>query len=1031
MKNKVLLIGAGPIIIGQACEFDYSGVQACKILKKYGYKVILINNNPASIMTDKDMSYKSYVEPINIFSLKKIIKLEKPNFIIPTIGGQTSLNLTIELDKYNILKQYNIKILGSNIKAIKNSENRNIFRKVMINNKIPILKSYSVNNIFDSNKIRKKYYNQNIYNLIIRPSYTLGGLGGGITKKKKDFLKLSKKGLLLSSINNITIEESICGFKELELEVLTDKLNKIVVCSIENLDPVGIHTGDSISLSPIQTLTNFEYQNIRKLAFKAIKKIGIKNSGVNVQFAINKNNGRIYIIEINPRLSRSSALASKATGYPIAKVSILLAIGKKIHNIYNEIFIKKIPMAYEPSLDYIVFKSPKFSNEKFSNNLIKLDIQMKSTGESMGIGLNILDSLQKSLLGLKLQIQGLVKQTIEKRFFLYFIKDGHSNRINNVYDSFRSGINVSLILYISDIDPYFLGKLLKLTEIENELILYGIFSRFCLLKIKKFGLSDYFISNILKISILDIFKIKEKFKIFPTYKKIDTCSSEFDINNFYLYSNYYSYNENIKTDKNLILIGSGPNRIGQGLEFDYCCVHASFYLKRKNYNSIIINCNPVTVSTDYDISNKLYFVPINIEEIVNIYRLELPIGLILQYSGQLNYDFLKYLKIFKNIKILGTCIKSILVTENRDKFRKILKLIKIISPKSFVILNEKNFLNKFKGIKLPILIRPSYVLAGDSMKLIFHKRNIVKYYNKYIYKKLIDFPIIIDKFISNSNEFDIDCITNGKNIFICFIIQHIEPAGIHSGDSAGFIEKLPLYIYKKINKILIRISKKLKLSGIFNMQVIIKNNKIYVIEINPRASRTIPYLMKYYNYNLISNSLKLILVKESNFVNRFYLKKKNLFAFKESIFSFNKFKKSDPILGPEMKSTGEIIGIEKNNIWGAFLKTQEFIKNNNNIAFIYNKYNFFIKNISFSLNKINYSYFYINKNKVLLKNILFNFLNKMSFVFIYPDYLDNKLLKKIRIFLKEKNITMFLTFKSIKYFSFSLKEIIKIKIYNL
>ncbi|MGX7589449.1 carbamoyl-phosphate synthase large subunit [Candidatus Vidania fulgoroideorum] len=954
-NKKILVIGSGAILIGQACEFDYSGVQACKTFKNENMKVILLNNNPATVMTDDIYNDRTYFKPINLFNLKKIIKKEKPEYIYSSVGGQTSINLLLDLYKN---KKYikKVKLLGINFKAIKNSESRKKFKNIMKKNNLPIAYSKIARNIKESLKIRKKIIKKTKNkNISIRPSYTLGGLGGGISNNLNNFINICKKGILLSKNKEIIIEESLYGFKEIELEILIDKDNNFInVCSIENFDPVGIHTGDSICFSPIQTLTNKEYQRIRLISKKTIKKLGIKCGGANIQFALNSYLNRIIIIEVNPRMSRSSALASKATGYPIAEISTKLSLKYNLNNINNKI-IKKITSFFEPSIDYIVTKSPLFCVEKFGYYKILINNQMKSVGESMSIGENFEDSIQKSLNN---NINGFLNETFEKKNLYKKIFFPNNERIDNIYEFIKFGKSIKLINYLSKIDCFFLNKIKNIIVLENKIKKKKIIKKNFFIILKKKGISDKKISILSNNKLKNIINYRIKNKIFPCYKRVDNCSREFDtfINYYYSsYSNFCEYND--KKKKKVIILGSGPNNIGQGIEFDYCCVHASFYLKSKNYISVILNNNPETVSTDHDISNFLFFLSPNFENLFNLFKKINPFGVLIQFCGQLSNSILNYIKKYK-IKILGTSIKNIKKTENRKKFKKEINKINLLQPKSFMLKKEEDF--KKKKFDFPNLLRPSFVLGGKDMKVINNKYDLINYYNLYIKNKKINFPILVDEYLKCCLEIDVDGISNGKNSYIFPVIEHVEKVGIHSGDSTSFIPTfLKKNVIKKIKKISKKISLKFNLIGSFNIQFALdkRKRKIYIIELNPRASRTIPFLIKSIKTNIIKKSMDCI------FFNKINIKKKKIYMYfmKEPVFSFLKFKNSDVILGPEMKSTGEIISIGK-NIYYTYYNSQISVglKNFKYINLLVNDKK--ILKLSKKTNKIIY------KKKIKIKN---------------------------------------------------------------
>ena len=927
--KTILVVGAGPIIIGQACEFDYSGTQACKALKDEGYKVILINSNPATIMTDPGVADKTYIEPITLEVLEKILKKEKPNAILPTMGGQTALNLAMEAEKKGILKKYKIELIGANSKAISNAEDRKKFRKNMLDIGLDLPKSKVVNHTRDAAKVLKQIG----LPAIIRPAFTLGGLGGGIAKTKKEYLKIVKDGLHESPVNQILIEECLEGWKEFEMEVVRDKKdNCIIICSIENIDPMGIHTGDSITVAPALTLTDKEYQFMRNASIACLRKIGVETGGSNVQFAINPKDGRMVIIEMNPRVSRSSALASKATGFPIAKVAAKLAVGYTLDELKNEI-TKTTPASFEPSIDYVVTKIPRFTFEKFSTSKAVLGTSMKSVGEAMAIGRNFKESLQKALVSLETGFSGLdrifplSKKEIEKE-----LRKNIPNRILLAAEAFRKKINIKRIHQLCKIDPWFLEQIKEIVDEENKIQKKGLpknYNEFN--RIKSIGFSDKKLSEITKISEEIVRKKRTALKVLPVYKKVDTCAAEFKSFTPYMYSTYqrnYALNTECEAEpssrKKIIILGGGPNRIGQGIEFDYCCCQASYALKDSGYETIMINCNPETVSTDYDTSDRLYFEPLKEEYVYNIIKKEQHkgnlVGIIAQFGGQTPIRLAKFLHDNK-LPILGTQYTSIDLAEDRDRFRKLLDRLKLKQAESGIAKTYKQAIQIAEKIGLPLMVRPSYVLGGRAMEIV-HEKSQLKNFVEEAFKAAEDNPILIDKFISHAMEVDVDAISDGKEVFIAGIMQHIEEAGIHSGDSACSLP--PISIKPKLITEIEVQTKKLALAlgvkGFMNIQFAIKNDEIYVIEVNPRASRTVPFVSKAKGLPLAKIASRVMAGEK---LSKFNLKgkNKNLFAVKEAVFPFNKFPNSDLLLGPEMKSTGEVMGFDK-DFGMAYAKSQ-------------------------------------------------------------------------------------------------------------
>ena len=924
--KKILILGAGPIVIGQACEFDYSGVQACKALKEEGYSVVLVNSNVATIMTDPEMADATYIEPINHSIVEKIIKIEKPDAILPTMGGQTALNCALDLDRLGILKKYKVEMIGASKKAIDLAEDRSLFKDAMSEINLETAKSFIVKDIEDAIEKQKKIG----FPVIIRPSFTLGGSGGGIAYNIEEFIEISKRGLDISPTTEILLEESLLGWKEYEMEVVRDSNdNCIIICSIENLDPMGVHTGDSITVAPAQTLTDKEYQVMRNASIAILRKIGVDTGGSNVQFAVNPKNGKLVVIEMNPRVSRSSALASKATGFPIAKIAAKLAIGYSLDELKNEITSGATPASFEPTIDYVVTKIPRFAFEKFPKSNNRLTTQMKSVGEVMSIGRNFQESLQKALSSLELDISGLDEieelKNLDESKFEYELKEPGPNRILYVAEAFRRKYTVDKIYRISSIDPWFLEQIFDLIIIEKEMLGKKIndISPDDLLSYKKKGFTDIKISQLMGTSEHIVRKKREKNNIKPVYKRVDTCAAEFPTSTSYLYSTYEKFCEALPTkNKKIIVIGSGPNRIGQGIEFDYCCVHASKAAQELGYETIMINCNPETVSTDYDTSDRLYFEPITLESVLNIVDIEKPDGVIVQYGGQTPLKLVNDLAKF-NVPIIGTSPKSIDAAEDREKFKNILKDIGVLQPPNSTARNKNQAIKEAEKIGYPIIVRPSYVLGGRAMEVIYDSEELKKYITEAV-KVSNDAPVLIDKFLNEAVEIDVDAVRDlNGDVYIAGIMQHIEEAGVHSGDSACSI---PAYSINKtqidlIKKNTIKMANKLNVNGLMNVQFAIKDKKLFVIEVNPRASRTIPFVSKAIGISVAKVAAKSMLgvsIKKQklpkNINHKFYY-------VKEVVFPFLKFPGVDPILGPEMKSTGEVMGIGK-TFAEAFAKSQ-------------------------------------------------------------------------------------------------------------
>ena len=922
--KSIFIIGAGPIVIGQACEFDYSGTQACKALKEEKYRVILLNSNPATIMTDPDIADSTYIEPINSEIIEQIIKKEKPDAILPTMGGQTALNAVLEIEKKGLLKKYNIELIGANLNSIKKAEDRKLFKKTMSKLGLKTPKSFVVKNLKEAKKVLKKLS----LPVIIRPSFTLGGLGGGTARNIKNFIKICSEGLNYSPINEVLIEESVLGWKEYELEVVRDKNdNCIVICSIENIDPMGVHTGDSITVAPALTLTDKEYQIMRNASFSILREIGVDTGGSNVQFAINPKNGDMVVIEMNPRVSRSSALASKATGFPIAKVAAKLAIGLTLDEIKNDI-TKTTPCSFEPTIDYVVTKIPRFTFEKFTGTKNILGTSMKSVGEVMAIGRNFCESIQKAIRSLDKGYDGLFHDKLKKND----IERPSPIRIFQIADLLRKKEQINVIHKRTKIDKWFLREIKKIIDYENIIKKKGIpKNKDSLLHIKSLGFSDKRLALLTNKKERDIKNLRKKFDVKPVYKRVDTCAAEFLSLTPYMYSTYEKIPKNIDNceskptnKKKVIIIGGGPNRIGQGIEFDYCCVHASYALKKKKIETIMINCNPETVSTDYDTSDRLYFEPLTPEDVIEIIKVEKRkgklLGLILQFGGQTPLNLAKYL-VNEKIKILGTSLDSIDIAEDRKKFKKIIKDIKIKQPANLTANNINEAKKCLNTIGLPLIIRPSYVLGGKAMEIINEKREFFKYIEQAL-KITKKSPLLIDSYLKSAIEIDVDAISDGNQVFVAGIMEHIEEAGIHSGDSACVIPPYTLNkkIIKKIKEQTKKLALALKVKGLINIQFAVQDDNVYIIEANPRASRTVPFVAKATGIPIAKIAALIMIGKK---IKDFKLKKNkfNHIAVKESVFPFSKFDGSDIILGPEMKSTGEAMGIDF-SFGKAFAKSQ-------------------------------------------------------------------------------------------------------------
>ena len=924
--SSILIIGAGPIIIGQACEFDYSGAQACKALKDAGYRVILVNSNPATIMTDPLLADATYIEPIHWENIEKIIEIEKPDAILPTMGGQTALNSALSLAKEGVLKKHGVILIGASREAIDKAEDRQLFDQTMQSIGIETPKSGIAHNLDDALRVQKEVG----FPAIIRPSFTMGGTGGGIAYNIEEFKAICEKGLELSPTSELLIDESLIGWKEFEMEVVRDKKdNCIIICSIENFDPMGVHTGDSITIAPAQTLTDKEYQRMRNASFAILREIGVETGGSNVQFAVNPEDGRMIVIEMNPRVSRSSALASKATGFPIAKVAALLSVGYTLDELQNDITGGLTPASFEPSIDYIVTKIPKFAFEKFTQANDRLTTQMKSVGEVMAIGTNFQESLQKALCSMEEGLDGLnsvlsKKDNAEEKL-RYELSFPGPQRIFYVADAIRHGWSIEKINHLCGIDFWFLNEIKNIINQEKilkEKNLQDINSEE-LFSLKKIGYSDSRLASLLRSSEADVRSHRIKNDIKPVFKRVDTCAAEFLTSTCYMYSTYGGECEsNVTNNKKVMVLGSGPNRIGQGIEFDYCCVHASLAMQEEGYESIMVNCNPETVSTDYDVSNRLYFEPVTSEKIMDIIEIENPSGAIIQFGGQTPLKLASTLE-GAGVNILGTDVDAIDRSEDRERFQELVEKLDLKQPMNITVRNTEEALISASNIGYPIVVRPSYVLGGRAMQLV-HNDNELEIYLKEAVEVSNKKPILLDSYLTDAIEIDVDVISDGVNILIGGILQHIEQAGIHSGDSACSLPpyNLSIEIINELERQSINIAKELNIIGLMNIQFAVKDQEIFIIEVNPRASRTVPFISKAISSSLVMAASKAMIGKsllDQNFSNKL---PESLYFVKEAVLPFDKFPLVDPILGPEMKSTGEVMGIGK-NFGEAYAKAQK------------------------------------------------------------------------------------------------------------
>ena len=908
--KTILVIGAGPIVIGQGCEFDYSGTQAIKALKEEGYKVVLINSNPATIMTDPQFSDRTYIEPITVQYVEEIIQKEKPDAILPTVGGQTALNVAMDLDNQGILEKYNVELIGANKKAIETAESREQFKEAMLDIGLDLPYGHTIQSLEEG----KKLLDNISLPAIIRPSFTLGGSGGSVAYNEEEFEGSIEKGLKESPTGQVLVEEYLLGWKEYELELIRDPNdNVIIICSIENIDPMGIHTGDSITVAPAMTLTDKEFQHMRNAAIKCIRKIGVDTGGSNVQFAINPKDGRMVIIEMNPRVSRSSALASKATGFPIAKIAAKLAVGYSLDELKNDITNKTLA-AFEPTIDYIVTKLPRFDFEKFSSASGKLGVQMQSVGEAMSIGRTFRESFQKAFRSLELNLPGLStkdprNEDLEiKRYRsldISSLNDGSAFRILKVKEAIKEKFTIEEIHNNTGIDPWFLNEIAEIVYLENH---HNSLDDLELLK--KNGFSDIQVGALTNRTAEEIRHMRKERDLKPVFKVVDTCAGEFTAETPYSYSAYESTHDIKPLDgRKVMILGGGPNRIGQGIEFDYCCVQAVYGLREAGYKSIMVNCNPETVSTDFDLADRLYFEPITFEDIMNIIEFEKPDGVLVQFGGQTPLKIAEQLT-NEGVKIFGTSSASIDLAENREEFAKIIKKLKIQIPEYCIAKNYEEIINFGEIAQFPVLVRPSYVLGGRAMQIVYNKEQLVDYVFRSA-EATNDHPILIDQFIENAFEFDVDALCDGEEVFIAGIMQHIEEAGVHSGDSSCVLP--PYDMSSKVKKDIIDMTTKLALElnvvGLINLQFAVKDNEVYVLEVNPRSSRTVPFVSKYSNVPLANIAAQLSVGKK---IKDFNLKENNFkhTAVKKAVLPFKKFKDEKVFLGPEMKSTGEVMGID-------------------------------------------------------------------------------------------------------------------------
>ncbi|GAC1625587.1 MAG: carbamoyl-phosphate synthase large subunit [Nevskia sp.] len=912
--KSILIIGAGPIVIGQACEFDYSGAQACKALRSEGYRVILVNSNPATIMTDPDMADATYIEPIRWQTVARIIEKERPDAVLPTMGGQTALNCALDLAREGVLEKFNCELIGANAHAIDLAEDRQKFRDAMTEIGLGSARSGVAHSMQEA-----KYIQEQVgYPVVIRPSFTLGGSGGGIAYNVQEFEEIVLRGLDLSPTTEVLIEESLLGWKEFEMEVVRDRLdNCIIVCSIENFDPMGVHTGDSITVAPAQTLTDKEYQRMRDAAAAILREVGVETGGSNVQFAVNPDTGRMTVIEMNPRVSRSSALASKATGFPIAKIAAKLAVGYTLDELRNEITGGVTPASFEPSIDYVVTKIPRFTFEKFPTADSRLTTQMKSVGEVMAIGRNFQESLQKALRGLEVGSDGfdpIVPDFSEASLtkIREELATPRANRIWYVGDAFRAGMSIAEIFRLSKIDPWFLEQIEELIATEGEIAAEKIskITKDTMLRFKRLGFADRRIAALLGVKAASVRARRHKLNIRPVYKRVDTCAAEFATSTAYMYSTYEEECEAAPTDrKKVMVLGGGPNRIGQGIEFDYCCVHAAMALREDGYETIMINCNPETVSTDYDTSDRLYFEPLTFEDVMEIIELEKPKGVIVQFGGQTPLKLARALEA-AGAPIIGTSPDSIDLAEDRERFQKLVDELKLLQPPNGVATSLKQALSVAAKVGYPLVVRPSYVLGGRAMEIVHDDADLQRYMTEAV-KVSNDSPVLLDRFLENAIEVDVDALADSSgNVVIGGIMEHIEQAGVHSGDSAC---SLPAYtlsekVQDDIRQQIFKLAKALNVVGLMNAQFALQGETVYLLEVNPRASRTSPFVSKATGRPLAKIAARCMAGQSLPSQGIAGEIRPPYYSVKESVFPFAKFPGVDPLLGPEMRSTGEVMG---------------------------------------------------------------------------------------------------------------------------
>ncbi len=924
--KTILVIGAGPIVIGQGCEFDYSGAQACKALQEDGYRVVLVNSNPATIMTDPQMADAIYIEPIHWQIVSKIIEKERPCALLPTMGGQTALNCALDLVREGVLKKYNVELIGASQEAIDKAEDREQFRKAMREIGLKMPKSAIAHSLESAKQVQASVG----FPTIIRPSFTLGGSGGGIAYNMEEFEEICKRGLDYSPTGELLIEQSIIGWKEFEMEVVRDKKdNCIIVCAIENMDAMGIHTGDSITVAPAQTLTDKEYQLMRDASIAVLRKIGVETGGSNVQFAVCPKTGELHVIEMNPRVSRSSALASKATGFPIAKVAAKLAVGYTLDELANEITGNQTPASFEPTIDYVVTKIPRFNFEKFPQADAQLTTQMKSVGEVMAMGRTFQESLQKAIRGLEVGMYGLesvvdLSKPDAVNEIRQYLQRPTWQRLWYISDAFRVGLELEEIYALTHVDPWFLAQIQDLVQSEEEVAKcgFGGLNKTHLLQLKRKGFSDHRLGELLGVSEQALRKRRHDYGIRPVYKRVDSCAAEFSVQTAYMFSTYEQECEAAPSDKKKIMVlGGGPNRIGQGIEFDYCCVHAAQAMREEGYETIMVNCNPETVSTDYDTSDRLYFEPLTLEDVLEIVHLEKPVGVIVQFGGQTPLKLAKALE-QAGVPIIGTSPDAIDRAEDRGRFQQMITRLNLLQPPNGMASTLDEALKTAHLIGYPLIVRPSYVLGGRAMEVVYSDDELCDYMQRQG-KMTKDSPILLDRFLDDAIEVDVDAVCDGENVLIGGIMEHIEQAGVHSGDSACSLPPFSLSeaCQNELRDNMRKMAKELGVIGLINAQFAIQNNKIYVLEVNPRGARTVPFISKVIGVSLAKVAACCMIGKTLKQQNMLQERIPEFYAVKKSVFPFEKFPGVDPILGPEMRSTGEVMGVG-NNFAQAYAKSE-------------------------------------------------------------------------------------------------------------